>query len=385
MEALILSCGTGGGHNSAGHAMEAECRARDCKVTFLNPYDLKSTRLSGGINQLYIKTVQKFPGAFGMAYRLADRYRRLPVHSPIYSLNRLMAEVLREYLTEHPVDVILMPHLYPAEIITGMKRKGYPVPLTVFIGTDYTCIPFTEETECDCYVIPSEELTDCYVSRGIPREKLYPLGIPTAPKFASGPDREEACRRVSLEPEKKRMLITGGSMGAGQVKKAVERLCKQYDRADTELVVVCGSNTRLFLELKKEYGNRIKLVGFTEQMDLYMRASDLILTKPGGLTSTEAAVAELPMIHMGAIPGCETENMRFFERHGMSAAMQDMDRLPLLCDSILNGGGNLMRLKQRQLINKHAAADIVSLVKAQLAERQQALQQRARLAPAALP
>ena len=80
--------------------------------------------------------------------------RKVPGKSPVYYANIAVAKKLSIYLREHPVDVILMPHLYPAELITYLKKRGEKLPLSVFIGTDYVCIPFTEETDCDYYVVP---------------------------------------------------------------------------------------------------------------------------------------------------------------------------------------------------------------------------------------
>ena len=183
MDALILSCGTGGGHNSAGEAIEQALSARGHCVTKLNPYLLKSEKTAQTVNNAYIRLVQKIPGAFGAAYRLGNAYRKLPISSPVYELNKLMVPLLKQYLTENRFDCIVTTHLFPAEIITNLKRKGKTVPPTYFIATDYTCIPFTEETDCDYYIIPAEELTDEFAARGIAREKIVPLGIPVKQRY----------------------------------------------------------------------------------------------------------------------------------------------------------------------------------------------------------
>ena len=95
-----------------------------------------------------------------------------------------MVPVMEEYLARNHVDVIISTHLFPAEILTCMKQKGIHIPKTIFIATDYTCIPFTEETDCDAYVIPSEQLKQEFINRGLPGEKLYALGIPVSRRFS---------------------------------------------------------------------------------------------------------------------------------------------------------------------------------------------------------
>ena len=147
MDALILSCGTGGGHDAAGKAVYEEMRRRGHHVTMLNPYTIKSTRLSNRINRIYISIVQHMPKAFGVIYMIGNLYRRLPFRSPVYFVNRAMNSVMKEYFAEHHFDIVIMPHLFPAEIMTNMKLHGMDIPKTMFIATDYVCIPFTEETD----------------------------------------------------------------------------------------------------------------------------------------------------------------------------------------------------------------------------------------------
>ena len=154
MNVLILSCGTGGGHNAAGAAVQKQLQKQGHQVVMINPYQLKSNRLAGVIDKVYIGLVQKNSTLFGFVYRLGELYRRLPFPSPVYYINRKMAYILQEYLLRHPADVIITPHLYPAEIITNMKKMGMEVPPSIFVATDYACIPFTEETDCDDVVIP---------------------------------------------------------------------------------------------------------------------------------------------------------------------------------------------------------------------------------------
>lgn len=127
-----------------------------------------------------METVKIAPGLFGLLYKIGMLVSRLLRRSPVYYVNGKMAVYLAAYLKKHPADVIVMPHLYPAETITYMKRKGMKLPLTVAVMTDYTCIPFWEETDCDYYMIPHESLIPEIVKRGIPEEKLVVTGIPVA-------------------------------------------------------------------------------------------------------------------------------------------------------------------------------------------------------------
>ena len=144
MKALILSCNTGGGHNSAARAIAEEMQERGDEAYVLDYLCLAGEGVSRLVGDGYVQIVKKTPRLFGLFYKLGMVASRLLKKSPVYYINGRMAKYLDGYLREHPVDVLIMPHLYPAETITYMKRKGMKLPLTVAVMTDYTCIPFWE-------------------------------------------------------------------------------------------------------------------------------------------------------------------------------------------------------------------------------------------------
>lgn len=318
MDALILSCGTGGGHNAAAAAIQEELARRGHHATILNPYDLHESRLSARIDKTYITIAQNTPRLFGAIYEAGNLYRRLPWRSPLYFANRRMAETMQAYLQSHPVDVVFMTHLFPASILTGMQDLGMPVPKTMFIATDYTCIPFTEECVCDAYVVPSKRLKKEFMSWGIPAEKIYPLGIPVSKGFRTAVSKKAAKEALGLEADKRYLLISGGSIGASKLKKALSILCELIRNTKFCLIVICGNNESLQQKLKKRYDGEAVVIGYTDQMALYLRACDLYFTKPGGLSTTEAAAAEEPLVLLPPIPGCESKNLRFFTQTGMA-------------------------------------------------------------------
>ena len=209
MDALIFSCGTGGGHNSAANAIKQELLRRGHRVTMLDPYSLSNTRVGSLINQSYINLVKKAPRLFGLVYQLGNLYRRLPVHSPVYHINHRMALPVQRFLEEGNFDLIIMPHIFPGEILTNMRDHGICLPPTLLIATDYTCIPFTEEVQCDRYVIPSDDLCPAFTRWGIPKERLYPLGIPVDQSFENPPDKQESLRRLGLDPSLRYLLVVG--------------------------------------------------------------------------------------------------------------------------------------------------------------------------------
>ena len=326
MKVLLLSCNTGGGHNSAAKAIAEELLAHGDEAYVLDYLCLAGKGVSKLVGDGYVQIVKKTPLLFGLIYKLGMVISRLTRKSPVYYINGCMAKYLNSYLKEHPTDVLIMPHLYPAETVTYMKRKGMDLPVTIAVMTDYTCIPFWEETDCDHYILPHEALRKSCIKKGIPSEKIQTFGIPVAKNCRLKISKEEARKKLGLTLNQKYFLAAGGSMGAGDFIELIQRL---VSRTDTEQVLaVCGNNRKAERKLKKKFKDesRVIVLGFTNQMPLYLSACDVVFTKPGGLTSTEAAVIGVPMIHTTPIPGCETVNRRFFMRAGMSWSALTLNR-----------------------------------------------------------
>ncbi len=367
MEALILSCATGGGHNAAARALYEEWIRRGHRAELLDPYALYGRRMDKRVGNCYVQCAQKMPRLFGGIYQLGEWYRRLPGRSPVFWANQKAADVMQEYLERHSYDAILTTHLFPGEILTHLRRRGVLLPKLFFIATDYTCIPFTEETACDYYIIPSPVQRQEFCSWGIPPEKVVPLGIPVRRVFWENRDRDRAIGQLGLNPRKRYLLMAGGSMGAGKIFQTA-RILQPYlsEHREVVLIVICGTNQRLYDQLAGQYRNdpQVLLLQRTEHMAEYVKACDLYLSKPGGISSTEAAAANVPLIHISPIPGCETKNQSFFTKYGMSIGVSRPKKELLRAVRQLEDPEAVGRMidAQRRLIDPSAAERIAEFV-----------------------
>ncbi|MDD2958735.1 MAG: glycosyltransferase [Lachnospiraceae bacterium] len=320
MKVLILSCNTGGGHNAAGRAMVERIRYEGHEAKLLDIMSLAGERTSRLVGDVYIKTAKYTPKLFQAAYKAGDLISSSRHKSPVYLANSRMAGHLWRYLQEHETDILVMPHLFPAETVTYMKKHGMLEIPAIAVSTDYTCIPFWEETNCDAYVIPHPDLTAEYRDKGIPEEKLYPLGIPTSMELAPKLEQKEARRQLRLPEDTPLYLIIGGSMGFGKLRELTEALV--HSGQEHDIAVICGSDRKMQEELTREFAGmaRVHILGFISEISKWLDACSIVYTKPGGLTSTEALVKQVPIIHTAPIPGCETKNAEFFSSRGMSLA-----------------------------------------------------------------
>lgn len=371
MEALILSCSTGGGHNAAAQALVQAFQAKGHQTTFFDPYSLKSNHLAHSIGNAYIKLVQTSPLLFGVIYKIGDQYAKMQNHisipSPVYLAQKKSANLLEAYLQNHDFDVILTSHVFCGEILTQLKKRGLALPPIYFITTDYTCAPFDSEVKADYINIASSDLKEEFMHYSIPEEKLLTFGIPVRQEFAQSTSKQEAKTALSLDQEKQYILVSGGSIGVGDIYDTIEALKKFIlSHKEYELLVLVGNNQHLYehLQLKYEDFDHLHLILPTNQVPLYMKASDVFISKPGGLSSTEACVSQIPFLIITPIPGCEECNAQFFENHGAAIYVRDVQNElnKALLAVLKKDRADLMMEKQKQTINARAADDLVEWI-----------------------
>ena len=372
MKVLILSCNTGQGHNAAGRALQEEFTRRGITCRMLDALRFAKPKTSRRASRIYVKTTTSFPDVFGAAYKVAGAVSSSRRKSPVYFANTFYGKALYRFIKKNEYDCIVMPHLFPAEAMTYIRRHFDRTIPCYGIATDYTCIPFWEETELDYYFVPPLRAGESFLEKGIPAEKLITTGIPVSAKFWEKTDRKEARERLHLPMEKTVFLVMTGSMGYGSTAELVEKLAGQGGK-DAAVIVMTGRNGKLKRELEsRDYGAvHVEVLPYTDQISLYMDACDVLLTKPGGLTSTEAAVKHVPMIHTKPIPGCETINAAFFSDYGMAVCAYDTASAAK--EAFLLAGDEKkkeeMRQRQREVIPERAAETICSFIVNDLKKR----------------
>ena len=370
MKVLILSCEMGEGHNSAAKAVYEYFKKNNVECELLDALSLKSEKASKFASAAYLRVI-KIPYLFGVIYAIGRLVSDLKIKSPVYYINRSYRQRLHDYINDGAFDAIITTHLFPAESLTALKREKALTALTIGVNTDYTCIPFWEETELDYYIIPHKDLIDEFAARGIPRNKLLPYGIPVRPEFYTRLTKQEARKKLCslcntrFDYSKPLYMIMSGSMGYGRIQRLVRAIIDRH--ADgVNLIVICGSNKRLKGKLElfcKAYEN-IAVCGYSRDIPLIMDASDLIFTKPGGLSSTEAAVKNIPIIHTAPIPGCENKNARFFSSRLMSCYSWRIKKQLVAAERICNDDflRNKIIQAQRENIPRDTCENIYRLL-----------------------
>ncbi|SHO54011.1 MGDG synthase family glycosyltransferase [Anaerocolumna xylanovorans] len=366
MKVLILTCNTGEGHNTAAKAIEEYLTKHGHDAVVLGFMKLAGERHDRRVSRSYILSTKYAPHIFHLFYKAGAILSSPDRKSPVYYSNAGMAKYLYKYLEEHPdFDILVTTHLYAGETLTYMKRKGMLKQSIVSVQTDYTWSPFWEETLCDAFVIPHEELTENFTSKGIPKDKIYPFGIPVREEFYNNIGKKKARKILKLPEDKPVYLIMGGSMGFGKIRRFTRQLAKGCNSGE-HIMVICGTNDFLKKTLKRDFkdNRNIHIIGFTRKVSLYMEACDVVYTKPGGLSSTEVIIKNRPLIHTAPIPGCEIDNLKFFVPRGISAAPGKISE-QIECGRQFVNDKQLreqMLAAQRQYAKREAAAEISNLL-----------------------
>lgn len=355
MKVLVLSCSTGGGHNACGHYIENEFKENNIECDFVDYFNILGPNAKEYSEKIYLDTTKGNGKVFKVAYKLGEAYSKTRITSPVYGFNKLMKNKVYSFIKENNYDLVITPHLFPAMAITALKEEGKDIKL-INVATDYHAIPFLEETKPDYFVIPHISLQEEFLKKGFKQEILLPYGICVSSLFC------KVKNNLSLPQDKNIILITSGSMGFGKMEDIVKAILNNIP--NTYVVALCGSNKKLYLELKEINSENLLVKGFVTNINEYISSSTIVLTKPGGLTSTEVGVIRKPMIHLMPIPGVENYNANFFEKNGLSLISNNIEEVisnteKLLKDEKLQ---KEMIKNQAEFINRNSANDLVQFV-----------------------
>ncbi len=368
MKLLLLSCTTGEGHNSARRALAEELKRRGVEYVLADPIGFQSRRARELIASAYSGLIRYAPAVFGAIYRLGAVYETTGLASPVYYANAHYSPYLYDYLRSERFDGVISTHLFGLEAVTAIRRRaGGHIPCFGVL-TDYTCIPFFSEVDADLYFVPHEQVAEELIGKGVPSDRVVASGIPVSRRFRIPVEPAKARSLLGLPQNRRLYLLLTGGVGCEHVCVLCKELLRQIGK-DGFLCVLTGHNDALREQLTSRFGDApFRAVPFTRAVPLFLRAADVVISKPGGLSATEVAVSNAPLVHFGAIPGCETRNAAFFASHGMSVwAKSGQDAVSCAIDLAHNPArAEQIRRCQRETLSPVAAETIVNRVLEQL-------------------
>lgn len=354
MKIVIFTCKTGGGHNACANYIKEEFKNYDVTCDVVDYFDLVGKKASDIAEKIYLDSTKGNGKVFGSVYKLGELYSKTTLPSPIYGLNKLVKDKLYRFLKDNQYDFAIGTHLFPCLGLTAVKKE-HPIRF-INIATDYECIPFWKETDPDYFVIPSPLLTQRFIENGFSKDTILPFGISISSRFLD--------QKVSsdIPRDKDIILLTSGSMGFGNLKKVVKQMLEEIP--NTYIVVICGNNHKMYNELSEIDSDLLIVKGFIHNMSEYMKASTIVISKPGGVTTTEVAELRKPLILMMPIPGVEDYNMKFFLDNQMCLKADNVQELifqtkKLLANKILQDS---ISKNQEENIKSYSAKALVDFI-----------------------
>lgn len=325
-----MSITAGEGHNQTANAMKAYFQEKNVRCEVLDTYGYISKEFADFINKGYLFTSSKTKPLYKGTYRLLEKRKSDSFHfSSTRLLNHVFIKETREYICGFDPDAIIFTHPFVGIILDILKQKNELNIPTTGILTDFKFHPYWEEALRNNYVIvPNEMLIYQSIEKGFKPSQIIPTGIPINPKFAVSVSKETARKKLGLDPAKHTLLVMAGSMGYGKMADNILKLDSLDSSVDFQIISVCGNNAAMKEKIDSLKTERTVLnFGFATNVDLLMDAADCIVSKPGGLTTSEALAKKLPMLIVDPIPGQEQRNTEFLLNHG--AAMAASQTTPL--------------------------------------------------------
>lgn len=366
MKILILSAATGGGHLRASRAISDYIRQNDpdCSVEVVDAMKSIGSLLDKTVCEGYHALATKTPKLFGKLYRATNK--KSPLSDLLTGFSSSFSRLLLPTIEQCDPDAIISTHPFVSEMVSHLKEMGYLDMPLVTLMTDYGPHRAWIAPFADAYVVSNADMIPEMEEMGVSREKIYPFGIPVEDVFFTKADKPALLKKFGLDPSMPTILIMAGSFGVTNVLK----IYRQITRTDIpfQAVVITGRNEKLYAAFADEVETspkKTKLVFFTDEVENYMHASDLLITKPGGLTVSEALACNIPLAVFDAIPGQEEDNADFLLNYNMAVKLEHGTDCGAVIRSLLEDSRRLdtMRSNCAEFDKSHSAENILALTR----------------------
>lgn len=359
---LFLYATNNSGHQKAAEAIKKSLYhiSDNIKTSEIDFFTHSYPNLGPFFSKMYLEIMRSIPQTWDYLY---DNQGVASITKEIRRLfNFLNIPKLYKILKNFNPDAIVCTQAVPAGFIAAEKEKGkIQSPLFVTI-TDFVANPYWPDKEVDCYFVPDEEIKEQLIERNVPGERIMLTGIPIDSSFSQKMPKTNIRRRLGLRPGAPTVLIMGGSQGLGQIWEAVNELLSH--QTNIQIIIITGQNRYLCRHLRKKYKGQknIKIFSRIKNISALMDASDLLISKPGGLTSAEAMSKGLPMIILSPLPGQEERNASYLVKNGVAERCSNVSMLPKMVEKFFSHPNKLMRFNTQALkmARPYASVDIAN-------------------------
>jgi processive 1,2-diacylglycerol beta-glucosyltransferase len=353
------------GHRNAALAIEKAVRilAPNTEILNINAFNYTNPVAEKVTNSIYMSIIKVAPKIWDYLYdnpKIAKRVER--TKKKIHQAN---SPKLKKLFDKFNPDLVICTQAFPCGMVADYKNTyGSNLPL-VAVLTDYVPHSYWIYDEVNCYITPSEDVGVKLVNKGVLVDRVKSFGIPFDPKFSDMLDREKLFRKYKLNPGVPTVLIMGGGQGLGPIKTIVREL--ERVSSGIQEIVVAGTNKKLYKSLKrkiKKYKNKILLFGYAQQINELMHLADIVVSKPGGVTTSEVLAKGKPMIIIKPLPGQEANNTKYLTEKGAAIKLDKPKKISLIIDDLISNPYKLNRLSEaaKKIGKPNSSLDIARFV-----------------------
>jgi processive 1,2-diacylglycerol beta-glucosyltransferase len=362
---LVCSASVGAGHMRAAQAVELALRelSPQSDIRNVDLLILTNPAFRQVYGKSYLDLVNRAPHMLGYVYDLLDRPRRPNSKRDKLRLIVEKANFKRwtEMILDGNWDVIVNTHFLPAELIASLRRKRKLDVPQITVTTDFETHRLWVNEPCDMYTTATDEGAAYLHHWGVTEPRITVTGIPIHPVFREKPDRAKCLAAHGLKGDRPIVLQLAGGFGVGPI----ERLFRGVLEVEQplEIVVVAGRNEKVAAQLKETNvpaRHRAKVIGFTTQIDELMAVADVVVSKPGGLTTSEVLARGAAMVIVNPIPGQESRNSDFLLENGAAIKINNIGTMKMKLEKLLGDPRRLKEMKANamKLARPNAAFDV---------------------------
>lgn len=364
MKITIIHASAGQGHKRCAEAIFDSIKQNTShQVGIIDALDYTNFLFKFFYTKGYAFLVMHFPAVWGFFYRLTDNPASRFINSLFRFFNKNLNSIrLRNYLKKENPEIIISTHFFANEVVSIFKNENLISSRLVCVITDYQVHYYWLASRVDAYVVASDISKKQLMNLGIKEDKINIMGMPVDTRFLQRLNKEEICQKLNLNPSQFSVLVVTGAFGFGLIEKIVDLIIEE----DVQLLVVCGNNIKLMRKLSENQAKEsLKVFGLVNNMHELMSVADVIITKPGGLTTSEALAKNLPMIFVAPIPGQEINNALFFKEQGLGVSVENILEVREVINRFKNDKDYLEGFKMRlaQFPKVNAAKEILNLLK----------------------
>ena len=357
MKILIFYASYGGGHLNAAKSIN-ECLKNNYKnvdVELIDCMKYVNKTIEKVTTKAYTEMAKKAPWAWGRIY--SDSQKGPLAHISSRS-NKIMAIKLLRLLREKKPDLIISTHPFGSQMCSYLKRKGKISAKIATIMTDFAPHDqwLVENDFTDYFFVAHSKMKQYLMSKNIPESKIFATGIPISDRFSKSHNRQEILNKYNLSDNKKTILFFGGGeYGLGKTRTA--QIFEDFVTTDGnfQIIAIAGKNPKMkasFEEIvqRNQKSSSVIILEFTNEVPELMSISDLVVTKPGGLTTSESLASHLPMCIINPIPGQEEENAEFLESKGIAVWLKKNYDSKKVINDLLSNPNKLQSMKENTLL-----------------------------------